>query len=289
VRPEDPELARLLQRFVPVRVVDFKNVDMNRYQFDYDLTFAVLLMDADGGTYSRFGSQDWRSSSARMSIAGLKNAMRQVLAQHQQRPARLARAAREPFTLADIPAFRKSRAAKEECAHCHYGHNFLIAERRAEGRFRKEQLFLYPLPENLGLTLDMDRSNVVRSVKRASPAAKAGVRAGDRIVRAERTPVLTEADLQFALNPLPDPGHVMLHLQRGDAPPRPVVLRLPRGWRRTDISWRASQGDIPPTVGVWAEPLTDARKRERGLPADRMALRVSSSSRGSSGRRPAAT
>jgi hypothetical protein len=38
VRPEDPELTRLLQQFVPVRITNFKNVDMNRFRFDYDLT-----------------------------------------------------------------------------------------------------------------------------------------------------------------------------------------------------------------------------------------------------------
>jgi hypothetical protein len=277
VRPEDPELARLLQQFVPVRIVDFKKVDMNRYRFDYDLTFAILMMDAEGGTYSRFGSQDWRTSSARMSIAGLKNAMRQVLARHRQHSVRpvSAPAARAPMTLANIPAFQKSRAAREECAHCHYAHNFQIAQRRAEGRFRKEQLFQYPLSENLGLTLDVDRNNLVKSVEDASPAAKAGVRPGDRIVRAEQTPVLTEADLQFALNPLPDPGHVTLQFQRGSDRPRAAVLRLPRGWRHTDISWRASQDGVPPTVGIWAEPLNSEQKQHRGLPADRMALRVS--------------
>jgi hypothetical protein len=277
VRPEDRELARLLGQFVPVRITDFKNVDMNRFRFDYDLTFAVLMMDADGGTYARFGSQDWRSSADRMSITGLKRAMRQVLERHargQARPA--APGDRTPrLTLDNIPAFRKSRAAKEACAHCHYAHNFRFAQRRAEGRFSREMLFMYPLPENLGLTLAVDDNNRVKSVTPGSPAAQAGLRPGDRILRANGVPVLTEADLQLALDPLPDPGSVTLQWERDGKPPRSAALRLPQGWRRTDISWRASQGDIPPTVGIWAEPLTEAQKRERGLPADRMALRVS--------------
>jgi S1-C subfamily serine protease len=203
--------------------------------------------------------------------------MRQVLALHQKRPENQSRAATatERFTVADMPAFRKSRAAKEECAHCHYANNFRFVQLRAEGRFSKEQLFMYPLPENLGLTLDVDDNNRVKSVRAGSPAAKAGVRAGDRIVRAEQTPVLTEADLQFALNPLPDPGRVTLSIERGRERPRTVALELPRGWRRTDISWRPSQGGVPPTVGIWAEALKPEQKQQRGLPADRMALRVS--------------
>jgi hypothetical protein len=276
----------MLEQFVTVRITNFKNVDMSRFRFDYDLTFAALMMNADGLTYSRFGSQDWRSSSDRMSIAGLKTAMRHVLARHRQRPSprsvdaavpgsAASRAGSRPFTLADIPAFRTSRAAGEACAHCHYAHNFRFDQLRAEGRFSEKLLFMYPLPENLGLTLDVDDNNRVKSVTPNSPADRAGIRAGDRIIRAGETPVLTEADLQFALDPLPDPGSVTLRWERGSEAPRSAVLRLPGGWRRTDISWRASQGGIPPTVGIWAEPLTGEEKKSRGLPADRMALRVS--------------
>jgi S1-C subfamily serine protease len=178
------------------------------------------------------------------------------------------------FTVDDIPAFRRSKAAKEECAHCHYANNFRLAQLRDEGKFSKEMLFQYPLPENIGLTLVVDRNNVVKSVAPASPAARAGIRAGDIIVRANETPVLTSADLQFALNPLADPGTVTLRLQRGGKSLPPKSLRLPRGWRRTDISWRASQESIPPSVGIWGEPLTEEQKQQRSLPANKLALRV---------------
>ncbi len=274
VRPQDPELAQLLRQFVPVRITSFKQVDMNRFRFDYDLTFAVLMMAPDGETYSRFGARDGESETDRMSITGLKRTMRQVLARHRRHPAGSAPPAK-PFTLADIPAYRNSPTAKQECAHCHFANNFRLAQLRDEGKFTKELLFQYPLPENLGVTLAVDENNRVKAVKPGSPAARAGVHGGDTIVRADQTPVLTTADLQFALNTVSDPGTVTLRLQPASGPARRATLRLPRGWRRTDISWRASQDGIPPTVGIWAEPLAADQKKERGIPADRMALRVS--------------
>jgi serine protease Do len=283
VRPDDPELRQLLHQFVPVRIVNFKGVDMNRFRFDYDLTFAVLMMDADGHVYARYGSQDWRSSAARMSIPGLKAAMREVLAMHRGRkPA----ADRQPndgtqlvpekrLTVADFPAFARSGGARGECYHCHFANNARFAQLRADGKFKKEMLFQYPLPENLGITLDVDANTLVASVRPDSPAARAGIRAGDRVVQANTTPVVTPADLQFVLNDVPDPGSVTLHLKRSGERPPPAVLQLPRGWRRTDISWRPSQDAIPPTVGIWAVDLTDEQRKQRGLAADRMALRVS--------------
>ena len=272
--PQDPELSKLLGEFVPVRIVNFKGVDLNRFRFDYDLTFAVLMMDADGHTYSRFGSQDWHSSSDRMSVPGLKRAMREVLALHGARKPASPAAAKPRATLADIPAFTRMKAAKEECYHCHFANNARIAESMAKGTFTKEQLFQYPLPENLGITLDVDANNVVKSVAAGSAAQKAGVRSGDILTQAEAVPVITAADLQFALNEVPDPGKVTLHLTRDGRRLPPTTLDLPRGWRRTDISWRPSAGGVPPQVGIWGRPLNESEKRQRGIPPDKLGIQV---------------
>ena len=275
VRPEDSELARLLNdNFIPVRIVNFKGVDMNLFKFDYDLTFAVLMMNANGYTYSRFGTMNATHTTERMSIAGLKKAMRDVLALHEKEQAKLS-ASQPKFTLDDMPSYRRNRVAQEECAHCHFANNFRIKELRAAGKFTKDALFQYPLPENIGVTLDVDKNNVVKAVLPDSPAQKAGVQSGDAIVRANESPVFTSADLQFVLNAVPDEGKVSLQASRGGETQPPVALPLPKGWRRTDISWRSSQADIPPTVGIWMEPLNAEQKKERGIAPDKMALRVS--------------
>jgi len=284
VRPEDPALAQLLRRFVPVRLTSMKGIDLNQFRFDYDQTFAILMMDVEGNTYSRFGSNDEKADAGRMSIIGLKHAMEGVLARHAQRKrssvpssanARNKPAAAAVFTIVDYPAFAKTKTAQQACYHCHYANDARFLQSRAEGTFRKAMLFQYPFPENIGLTLEIDRNNLVKAVLPNSAASAAGVRKGDRVLVVNSVPVLTSADLQFALNPVPEPGKVVLEVERGGKRLSPLTLTLGPGWRRTDISWRPSQAGIPPTVGLWAEPLSEIKKKERGIAADLMALRIS--------------
>lgn len=275
MRPDDAELAALLSNdFVPVRLTSVKGVDLNTFRFDYDLTFVALVMDPrTGRTLARWGTRDGESATARLSIAGLKRALHQV----RTLPASSAAAeARKPFTAADYPAFAARKTAQESCYHCHYANDARFLQARANGTFTKAMLFQYPLPENIGVTLDVDRNNLVRAVLPDSPASKAGVRPGDTITKAGDNPVFTSADLQFVLNAVPEPGSVTLHLTRNQkALPKPVTLQLPRGWRETEISWRPSQGAIPPILGIWEKPLTEAEKQKRGVPAGKMALQVS--------------
>jgi len=253
---------------------------MNFFRFDYDQTFAVLLMDANGTTYSRFGSNDHKSDASRMSIAGLKRAMRGALAMHRGgwkpiSPINQPPRHKEPFTLSDIPAYANSKAAGQACARCHYASNYRFAQLRDEAKFFKEMLFQYPFPENIGVTLDVDANNFVKTVLAASPAQKAGVRPGDLIVQANDAAVLTSADLQAVLQDIPDPGEVSLVVERQGKQQPAMRLELPRDWRKSDISWRPSQEGIPPSLGLWAETLNVSQKEQRGLAVDKLALRVS--------------
>lgn len=273
--PQDPELAQFLTRYVPVRIVNFKGVDLNLFKFDYDLTFAALLMNPDGRTYARFGTNDWKADAGRMSIPGLKRVMREVLAKHGREP----RVASSPTpaprrTLADVPAFMAMKQAKDACYHCHYANNARFRQLELDGKFVKELLYQHPHPENVGITLEVDANNVVRSVAPGSPADQAGIRPKDMIRRAGSTEVYSTADFQFALNEIPDPGRITLGVDRQGKRMPPVTLSLPKGWRRSDISWRPSQGNVPPTVGLWARTLPAVEKQKRGIAADRMALQV---------------
>src|SRR5688500_5252553 len=102
-----------------------RGVDLNLFRFDFDLTFAVLMMNPEGGIYARFGTRDGKSATDRMSISGLKNAMRQVLEIHRigVKDAAVPPESPKSFTIADIPAFTGSKASKEACYHCHFASN----------------------------------------------------------------------------------------------------------------------------------------------------------------------
>jgi hypothetical protein len=269
--------VKLLGDFVLLRVVNMKGVDLDLFRFDYDLTFAVLMMDAEGGVYSRFGTRDFKnapSGSELMSIAGLKGAMREVLALHRAAPPPPSRPPGKGATLEDIPSFQKSKAARGDCYHCHFVSSFRLRELRSRGEFRKDLVFRYPQPESIGLTLEIDSNNRVKSVLTGSPAESAGVRPGDTVLRANSTPVLTSADLQFALDAVPEEDKVTLLVDRAGRRMDPLVLKPLPGWRRGDVSWRASMEAVPPSVGIWAEPLKTESRQKRAIPENRLALRV---------------
>jgi hypothetical protein len=277
VRPEDPELAKILARqYIPVRLTSLKGVDLDTFRFDYDLTFSGLFMDGrDNHILARWGARDGESATSRLSVTGLKQALRNLAAAYAARkPGTIS--AKPGRTLLELyPTFAETKRAKEDCYHCHYAHDAMLAQSRADKTFRKAMLFLYPLPENIGITLEVDDNNKIRSVRPDSPAAKAGVRPGDRLLRAADTDIYTTTDLQWALNPISEPGKIALTLSRDGKKLPLVTLHLPTGWRRTDISWRPSQGTIPPILGIWEKPLTSDEKQKLGIAPDKMALRVS--------------
>ncbi|MGV2339592.1 MAG UNVERIFIED_CONTAM: thioredoxin family protein [Planctomycetaceae bacterium] len=45
------------ERFISVRQVEMKNVDLSQFQFDYDLNWAAMFLNADGTVYARYGTQ----------------------------------------------------------------------------------------------------------------------------------------------------------------------------------------------------------------------------------------
>src|SRR5262249_7069961 len=104
----------------------------------------------------------------------------------------------------------------------------------------KGAFYLYPLPENIGITLDLTKGNRIKEVARDSFADKAGLKRDDIIRFANGTRILTTADMQYVLNPLLEPeSKVTLEAER-DGQPIKAVLELSGDWRASDVSWRKS-------------------------------------------------
>ena len=45
-------------KFVRVRLTRIDNQDLNLFEFDYDLTFMVFFLNAEGKVYARYGGRD---------------------------------------------------------------------------------------------------------------------------------------------------------------------------------------------------------------------------------------
>ena len=65
-------IVRLAQeQFVAVRQVEMKGVDLSQFQFDYDLNWAAMFVNADGTVYARYGTQSAAGADAYNSIGSL--------------------------------------------------------------------------------------------------------------------------------------------------------------------------------------------------------------------------
>lgn len=237
VRPTDKEFIDLLRRFELVRIVDMNDVDVARIQFDYDLVFAVLFMNAHEVVYSRYGSRTPWNSESRVSLEGLKNTMRQVLSSHDPK---LRPAAAPPRPVLARELFPSARG----CMHCHQVWEGLRHRARQRGQFDPRSLFVYPMPKNIGLTLDVDVGNRVVRVKEDSACGRAGLRPGDSIEIIGGHTIHSQADVGWALHNAPETGSLLMRFTR-DGVAASATIQLDPGWKETDLSWRASMRTEP--------------------------------------------
>ena len=63
-----------------------KWVDLSQFQFNYDLNWAAMFVNADGTVYARYRTQSAAGAGAYNSIASLEKKMRRVLALHEDYP-----------------------------------------------------------------------------------------------------------------------------------------------------------------------------------------------------------
>lgn len=90
----------------------------------------------------------------------------------------------------------------------------------------------------VGLDLAPDHTARVNAVTAGSPAARAGLHAGDDLVKLDGQPLVFIADVSRVLNHASESASLRVEFRRGNLN-RVTTLELPAGWRtRSDITRR---------------------------------------------------
>src|SRR5262249_39692130 len=145
------------------------------------------------------------------SLEGLRYTMQSVLKMHERQDRLFARKSEEgPRYIRDLGGFRRG------CMHCHQVKEAIHGDLKRKGKWDKEVVWRYPLPENLGSALEVTRGNVVKEVKEKTPGAVVGLKPGDVVQQLNGLPVHSFADAQYALDLTPKAGAVEVVWKRGE-------------------------------------------------------------------------
>ena len=204
------ELKALARGFVAVRQVEMKNVNLSQFQFDYDLNWAAMFLNADGTVYARYGTQSVEGPDAYNSAASLAKTMKRVLALHAEYPGNRTllagkRGAKKPaqtaLDLPGLPGKDKFRAQTRlgNCIHCHNIHDAENNKLHLEGKMTQDKLWRYPLPDNVGLSIHPKAGQKIAKVTPGSAAEIAGLRAGQRVTHVDSQPIVSTPDTQRVL------------------------------------------------------------------------------------------
>lgn len=287
---EDSELAAVMEKFVCVRIVQAYGLDLSLFQFDLDLNWAVVLMNADRTIYGRYGSKNGeKGNAARVTIEGLRKALEAALEFHMGYPGN-----RKDFegktgapsswkTPEAVPEMKRwpnavpADGSRAKCIHCHMVHEAELWTLRSTGQpIGDSMLWSFPMPDVVGLSLDLKEKATVKAVLPGSAAEKGGFKPGDSIRKLQGQPILSIADVQWVLQNAKEPCRIEAEVDR-DGKVAAASLTLEDAWRRRDdFTWRTRVWamrhrflGIQPLEGLSAED-----RQKQGLAADGLALRI---------------
>lgn len=291
---QDAAIRPLLDKFVCARVVSTNGLDLSVFQFDTDQSFAVFFLNADKTIYGRFGTRSHRTEwFGDVSLKGLAAAMQGALQLHANYPANASSLAakRGPKPTVAFPEHYPSLKGKysdslnyadnnvvKSCIHCHQIGDAQRDMYRTNGKPLPESLlFPYPHPKAIGLILDPDQRATVKAIQPDTPAARAGFRPGDVVRSLNGQPLLSIADVQWALHQTPATGGRLAAQTDRDGTARELTIALEPGWRQADdISWRVSAWGLRrmTTGGMFLEEATAEQRQAAAVADDAMALHV---------------
>lgn len=288
---EGEQIAALLDQFVCVRVINANALDLTKFQFDFDLSFSTLFFNGDGTVYGRYGSWTHQKNSADQTLAGYKKALEAALAIHKGYPTNKASLADKqpgpiPFVNpTDIPKLAEKYKREldwegkvvQSCVHCHMiGDALRTSYRDQKQPVPDEWVYPMPAPETLGISLKPDQVATVSAVVTGSLAEKAGVKAEDEITAFGGQPLVSVADISWALHRTGDSAQHEIRIKRSGVETK-LLLDLPSGWKKqTDNSGKVSAWSMRGMAagGLNMLDLTDEERKARNLGTDGMALWV---------------
>lgn len=288
----DPEINELLEKFVCVRIVKGNSLDLALFQYDYDLSFAAFMMNADKTIYGRFGTRTKNvDPSSEITMEGFRKALSAALVWHADYPVNKADfvgkvGAAPQFRVPEEYTSLKPKykdtldyegKVAQSCIHCH---QIREAQRRvlrdANQPLPDDVLYPYPMPDVIGMRLDPRELATVKEVAPASAAADAGLKVGDKLVTLGGQALLSIADVQWVLHNAKGQTKLPVVVER-NGKQQELTLALAKDWRKADdISWRPTSWDLRRMAfgGMKLDPLTPAERAERKLADGKLGLLV---------------
>jgi serine protease Do len=228
----------------------------------------AFFLSPDEKIYGRYGGRDAAGPDTRNTLPGLKFAMQAALKAHARGDKGQPREPAEPLYIERVPRALNFRG----CIHCHQTKEIRRDDLIAASKWKREDVWVYPLPENIGLSLDKDKGNLVRKVAGSSLAVRAGIRTGDTLQRINGYTINSFADAQYALHKAPAKGNISVSwLHEGEA--MTADLPLADGWRKTNLTWRPSLLDLLPSLTLFGPDLSVKEKKVLGLTDKHLAFR----------------
>ncbi|MCI0640050.1 MAG: PDZ domain-containing protein [Gemmataceae bacterium] len=268
-------MEKLEQQFICVRIIKADGLDLDLFQFDYDQTWCVVFLNADRTIYGRYGTRAGvrNNAASHISVAGFKKAMQRALEVHQGYPANKQNLAAHAGPKAKYATPEKiPHMAKTKCIHCHQVHDGILRTKWLQKELTAADLWVFPLPESIGLRMDPADCLVVKKVTPGSPAAQGGIEAGDRLKSVNGLLLLSQADLQWALHIAPVETKLKVKLERAGQVAEKTVT-LSGKWKEGDLSWRESSW-FGLRQGLHLVPLPEAERKKRSLEPDMFAFKV---------------
>lgn len=259
-----------LRQFITVRITDAAQLDLARlpapgYQ-DFDLSWWGYFLSPQAELYGIFGGRDEISDTTRISELALANNLSRVLDHHYDprrstwkvdgAPVASELASVSPRKLPGHDTWLAGDpwAQTQTCLHCHQIADVLRQEQMDAGRFDKPSAVkIWPLPENVGLSLDRDHGLQVKAVEKGSAAEKIGLQVGDELGAAGGHRPFGQADFRGVLHRLANPSGSIELVWLRDGAVHTGEFKLKQGWRSTVLDWRMSisQGVIGADPGFF--------------------------------------